>query len=103
MFVVVTFVEKHRTFLGSKLFKLRVDIRALSWLKTNSMDQSYIGRWILRLDGYNMIIEHKTQDKRQNENILSKKTEFYEKQQQRKADRPEIKTWILVRGQGIIR
>ena len=23
----------------------------LSWLKTYSMDQSYIGRWIVRLDG----------------------------------------------------
>ena len=75
---------------------------ALSWL-FGSLDQSYIGRWILILDGYNMIIEHRTRDKHQNENILSKKTEFYEKQQQRKADRLEIITLILVRGQGIIR
>ena len=91
MFAVVTFVEKYRACLGSEPFKLRVDNRALSWLKKYSMDQSYIGRWIVRLDGYNMIIEHKTRDKHQNADSLSKKTEFYERQEQRKADRPEIK------------
>ena len=44
MFAVVTFVEKYRTYLGSESFKLRVDNRVPSWLKTYSMDQSYIGR-----------------------------------------------------------
>ena len=73
MFAVVTFVEKYRAYLGSEPFKLRVDNRALSWLKTYSMDQSYIGRWIVRLDGYNMIIEHRTRDKHQNADTLSKK------------------------------
>ena len=91
MFAVVTFVEKYRAYLGSEPFKLRVDNRALSWLKTYSMDQSYIGRWIVRLDGYNMIIDHRTRDKHQNADSLSKKTEFYERQEQREADRPEIK------------
>ena len=91
MFAVVTFVEKYRAYLGSEPFKLRVDNRALSWLKTYSMDQSYIGRWIVRLDGYDMIIEHRTRDKHQNADSLSKKTEFYERQEQREADRPEIK------------
>ena len=38
MFAVVTFVEKFRAYLGSAFFKLRVDNRALSWLKTYSMD-----------------------------------------------------------------
>ena len=91
MFAVVIFVEKYRAYLGSEPFKLRVDNRALSWLKTYSMDQSYIGRWIVRLDGYNMIIEQRTRDKHQNADSLSKKTEFYERQEQREADRPEIK------------
>ena len=80
MFAVVTFVEKYRAYLGSEPFKQRVDNRALSWLKTYSMDQSYIGRWIVRLDGYNKIIEHRTRDKHQNGDSLSKKTEFYERQ-----------------------
>ena len=80
MFAVVTFVEKYRAYLGSDPLKLRVDNRALSWLKTYSMDQSYIGRWIVRLDGYNMIIEHRTRDKHQIADCLSKKTEFYERQ-----------------------
>ena len=79
MFAVVTFVMKYRAFLGSESFKLRVDNRALSWLKTYSMDQSYIGRWIVRLDGHNMIIEHRTRDKHQNADSLSKKTDIYER------------------------
>ena len=37
-----------------------------------------------------MIIEHRTRDKHQNADSLSKKTEFYERQEQREADRPEI-------------
>ena len=38
-----------------------------------------------------MILEHRTRDKHQNADSLSKKTEFYERQEQREADRPEIK------------
>ena len=80
-----------RAYIGSEPFKLRVDNRALNRLKTYSMDQSYIGRWIVRLDGYNMIIEHRTRDKHQNADSLSKETEFYEGQEKREAYRPEIK------------
>ena len=83
MFAVITFVEKYKAYLGSAPFKLRVDNRALAWLKTYSMDQSYIGRWIVRLDGYHMIIEHRTR--------LSKKTEFYERLEERQANQSEIK------------
>ena len=91
MFAVVTFVEKYRAYLGSAPFKLRVDNRALSWLKNYSMDQSYIGRWIVRLDGYHMIIEHRMRDKQQNADSLSKKTEFYERLEQKQANQAEIK------------
>ena len=38
-----------------------------------------------------MIIEHRTRDKHQNANSLSKMTEFYVRQEQREANRPEIK------------
>ena len=73
MFAVVTFVEKYTAYPSSDPFKIRVDNRAVSWLKTYSMDQSYIRRSIVRLDGYNMIIEHRAMDKHQNGNRLSKK------------------------------
>ena len=63
MFAVITFVKKYRAYLEITPFKFRVDNRALAWLKTYSMDQSYIGCWIVRLDGYHMIIEHRTRDK----------------------------------------
>ena len=91
MFAVITFVEKYRAYLGSAPFKLRVDNRALAWLKTYSMDQSYIGRWIVRLDGYHMIIEHRTLDKHQNADSLKKKTEFYERLEEKQANQSEIK------------
>ena len=91
MFAVITFVEKYRAYLGSAPFKLRVDNRALAWLKTYSIDQSYNGRWIVRLDGYHMIIEHRTRDKHQNADSLSKKTEFYERLEEKQANQSEIK------------
>ena len=85
-FAVVTFVEKYRAYLGSAPFKIRVDNRALSW----SVYQSYIGRWIVRLDGYHMIIERRMRDKHQNADSLSKKTEFYERLEQKQANQAEI-------------
>ena len=95
MFAVVTFVEKCRAYLGSAPFKLRVDNRALSWLKTYSMDQSCIGRWIVRLDGYHMIIEHRMRNKHQNADSVNKKTEFYERLEQKQANQAEIKEGVL--------
>ena len=56
---------------------LQVENRALSWLKTYSMHQSNIGRWIVRLDGYHMINEPRMRDKHQNADSLNKKTELY--------------------------
>ena len=87
-------MEKYRAYLGSAPFNLRVDNRALSWLKTYSMDQSYIGRWIVRLDSYHMIIEHSMRDKHQNTDSLSKKTDFYKRLQQKQANQAEIKEGI---------
>ena len=55
------------------------------------MDQSYIGRWIVRLDGYHMIIEHLTRDKHQNADSLSKKTEVYGRLEEKQANQAEIK------------
>ena len=55
------------------------------------MDQSYIGKWIVRLDGYHMIIEHRMRDKHQNADNLSKKSEFYERLEQKQANQAEIK------------
>ena len=54
------------------------------------MNQSYIGRWIVRLD-YHMIIELRTRDKHQNANSLSRKTEFYERLEEKQANQAKIK------------
>ena len=96
MFPAFTFVEKNRAYLGSALFKLRVDNRALSWLKTivivsYSIVIVVIVSWIVRLDGYHMIIEHRMRDKHQNADSLSKKTGFYKRLEQKQANQAEIK------------
>ena len=90
-FEVVTFVENYRAYLGSAPFKLCVGNRALSRLNTYSMNQSYIRRWIVRLDGYHMIIEHRMRDKHQNADSLDKKTEFYKRLAPKQANKAEIK------------
>ena len=51
----------------------------------------------MRLDGYHMIIEHRMRDKHQNADSLSKKTEFFERLEQKQANH---KGRILVSGQG---
>ena len=91
MFAVLTSVEKYRAYLGSAPFKLRVDNRRLSWLKTYSMDQSYIGRWIVKLDCYHIINEHRMRNEHQNADSLRKKTEFFERLEQKQANQAEIK------------
>ena len=74
---VFTFVEKYHSYLVSAPFKLRVDNRALSWVKTYSKDHSYIGLWIVKLDGCQTIIHYSKRDKHQNADSLSKKIKFY--------------------------
>ena len=44
-----------------------------------------------KADGYHMIIEHRTRDKHQNADSLSKKTEFYERLEEKQANQSEIK------------
>ena len=55
------------------------------------MDQSYIGRWIVKLDGYHMTIKHRMREKHQNDDNFSKKTEFYKRLEQKQANQAEIK------------
>ena len=54
------------------------------------MDQSYIGRWIVRLDGYHMIIAHRMRDKHQNADNLSRKPEFYENLEGKQANHERL-------------
>ena len=92
MLAVFSFAPKYRAYLGSYCFKLRVENRAVAWLKLFWMDQSYLGRWIVRLDGYHMIIEHRTQDKHQNaDSLIKKETDFHERLEEKQANQAEIK------------
>ena len=76
-------VEKNRAHLRSVLLKLRENNWVLSWLKTYLVDQSYNGRWIMLLDGYYTVIEHRTRDEHQIGYNLNKKTVFCELHEKR--------------------
>ena len=87
MFAVVTFA-----YMGSAPFKLRVNKEQSTVLVEDVLvGQSYICRWIVRLDGYHMIMEHRMREKNQNADSLSKKIEFYERLEQKHANQAEIK------------
>ena len=77
MYVVFYFVEKFHSYLAGREFTLRVDNQALSWLKTYSMDQAMIGRWIARLDQYHFRTIHRPRTQHRNFDGLSKKTNDY--------------------------
>ena len=55
------------------------------------MDQSYVGPWIVRRDGYQMIIEHQTRDKNQNADSLSKNMGFYKRLEEEQANQGKIR------------
>ena len=77
MYAVFYFVEKFHSYLAGREFTLRVDNQALSWLKTYSMDQAMIGRWIARLDQYHFKMIHRPRTQHRNVDGLSKRTNDY--------------------------
>ena len=54
------------------------------------MDRNCYGRWLVRLDGYHVIIEHRTRDKHQNADSFKKKTDLHEQLDKKQADEAEI-------------
>ena len=77
MYAVFYFIEKFHPYLAGREFTLRVDNQALSWLKTYSMDQAMIGRWIARLDQYHFKTIHRPRTQHRNADGLSKRTNDY--------------------------
>ena len=87
MLAALTFIEHNRKWLLGREFTIRVDNQAFSWLKTYSTKSEHVGRWIVRLDGFNLKIEHRTRNHHTNADGLSKKTEYYGRAEDR--DIPE--------------
>ena len=77
MYAVFYFIEKFHSYLAGREFTLRVDNQALSWLKTYSMDQAMIGRWIARLDQYHFKTIHRPRTQHRNADGFSKRTNDY--------------------------
>ena len=77
MYAVFYFIEKFHSYLAGREFTLRVDNQALSWLKTYSMDQAMIGRWIARLEQYHFKTIHRPRTQHRNADGLSKRTNDY--------------------------
>ena len=91
MLAVVTFVRKFESFLAPRQFTLRVDNQALSWLKTYSMTSGLVERWLMILDQFDMVIEHRPRHKHTNADGLSKMTNHYQKQEKILAQQPEVR------------
>ena len=83
MLAALTFIEHNRKWLLGREFTIRVDNQAFSWLKTYSTKSEHVGRWIVRLDGFNLKIEHRTRNHHNNADGLSKKTEYYGRAEER--------------------
>ena len=90
MYAVFYFVEKFHSYLAGREFTLRVDNQALSWLKTYSMDQAMIGRWIARLDQYHFKTIHRPRTQHRNVDGLSKRTNDYINREQILEKLPEV-------------
>jgi hypothetical protein len=77
MLAAITFIEHFAKFLAGKKFTLRIDNKALSWLKTYSHDVALAGRWITRLGVFHFEIEHRLRHHHKNVDGLSKQTKYY--------------------------
>ena len=77
MYAVFYFIENLHSYLAGRVFTLRVDNQALSWLKTYSMDQAMIGRWIARLHQNHFKTIHRPRTQNRNVDVLSKRTNDY--------------------------
>ena len=94
-FAVIIFVKTNKNYLVISPFKLRIDNRALAWHKTYPIDQSYVCSWIIRLDGFHMIIEHRIYDQHQRADRLSKKKEFYERLKEKQLNKQNLRMVFL--------
>ena len=90
MYAVFDFIEKFHSYLAGREFTFRVDNQALSWLKTYSMDQAMIGRWIARLDQYHFKTVHRPRTQHRNVDGLSKRTNDYVHREQTLEKLPEV-------------
>ena len=88
MFAAYYFIVKNHSYLCPRKFTLRVDNRALSWLKTYSTDQALICRWIMTLDKYHFRVEHRPRTQHRNADGLSKRTNDYRCREKQLAQLP---------------
>ena len=90
MYAVFYFIEKFHLYLAGREFTLRVDNQTLSWLKSYSMGQATIGRWIARLDQYHFKTVHWPRTQHRNADGLSKTTKDYVHREKITESLPEV-------------
>ena len=90
MYAAYYFILKNHCYLCPRKFTLRVDNRPPSWLKTYSMDQAVIGRWLVALEKYHFSIEHRPRTQHRNADGLSKRTNYYKKHEKQLKGLPAI-------------
>ena len=78
MYAAYYFILKNHSYLCARMFILRIDNQALSWLKTYSTDQALIGRWIMALEKYHFTVEHRPRTQHRNTDGLIERTNDYQ-------------------------
>ncbi len=77
LLAVVTFIEKNKPLLGIGRFVLRCDSKALEFLKTWSLQEGMIARWISRLSSIQYEFLHRIRGKHENADALTKRTQNF--------------------------
>ena len=90
IFLVFYTIEEIHWYLPGREFTLRVDDQALSWLKTYSMNQAMIGRWIAGLEQHHFKTVHRPRTQHKNADGLSKRTNDYVHQENNIESLPEV-------------
>ena len=85
---VVFFVDRYRKYLLGAEFELRVDAKALSWLKTQALRSDIIARWAQRLSPFRFSITHRSRTEHMNADALTKRTNELEVFENNRPDGP---------------
>ena len=97
MYAAYYFILKNHSYLCARKFILRVDKKALFWLKTYSTDQAIFGRWIIALEKYHFKVGHRPRTQHCNADGLSKRTNDYQWREKQLEKLPHVADkWVFL-------
>jgi transposase InsO family protein len=80
MFAALKFMEKFKNYLGNSMFVLRVDNKALEWLRQYKIEENpHAARWVTRMQSFLFEIEHRVRTKHKAVDGLGKRPIDFER------------------------